>query len=528
MNRISMRFAKELKGNGLFEKVSHLKAYVGDIHNHCGISYGYGTIENAVKFAINQLDFFSVTGHFAWPDMESNTEMKIPPEVICYHKEGFKKLRENWPHYMEVMQASENEGVIPFFSYEYHSFEYGDYTILCRNTNEELPPIVPEGEQDLRLKRLIEGNDSQTERFLATPHHIGYKTGYRGINWSLFSEKVSPLVEIVSMHGCAESEEARPQYLHTMGPRSLTNTYQGGLKLGHHFGVVGSTDHHNAAPGSYGFGRTVIFLENLSRDSVWNALKNRKTSAATGDPIEAMLFVNGKEAGSISDRHNGLINVDGYVAGFDKLEKVEIIQEGNVLHGCYSFPSEGDSGYISFRFGWGKKHQMATWDIKVYGENCQVFDASPRLRGIDMVDPLDTPQDAGAAIPKYVFDGSTVSLHMVTDGNPTAQTDNSNGFVLGIKPSEDAKVICEISVTWDDRTIQKRYVFPVDALTSGQLTEYVDGFVSPAIEVGKFRTVNECSCHINATLNTDSQGAIYMRAYQKNGDGVFTSPVSFR
>ena len=90
MNRISRFFEKELRKIGKYDDVARLNAYVGDIHNHCGISYGYGTIENAVAFASQQLDFFSVTGHFAWPDMSDNPDMMIPEDVQEYHREGFR------------------------------------------------------------------------------------------------------------------------------------------------------------------------------------------------------------------------------------------------------------------------------------------------------------------------------------------------------------------------------------------------------------------------------------------------------
>ena len=46
-----------------------LTAYFGDLHNHCGISYGLGPIEQAYANAREQLDFCSVTGHAFWPDM---------------------------------------------------------------------------------------------------------------------------------------------------------------------------------------------------------------------------------------------------------------------------------------------------------------------------------------------------------------------------------------------------------------------------------------------------------------------------
>ena len=529
MNRIAKNFEKELKELGIYEEFSSLNSYVGDIHNHCGISYGYGKLENAIAFAKTQLDFFSVTGHFAWPDMENDSKMMIPPDVVKYHKEGFAKLRRNWPEYKRLMKECESDGFIPFFSYEYHSFKYGDYTILCKNTDEDLPNPVEEGEEDNRLTNLLNGDEKQTDRFLSTPHHIGYKEGYRGISWKYFNEKVSPVVEIVSMHGCAESYEAHPLYLHTMGPRSSKNTYQGGLSLKHHFGVVGSTDHHNAAPGSYGSGRTVLFLPNIDRESIWNALKSRHTSAASGDPIETLLIVNNAIAGDIAPKHNGFINIEGFVAGFDKLDKVEIIQDGNVIAGEYSFNGDDSyEGFISFKFGWGKKHKAAIWDIELEAENGEIKDYIGRLRGIDMVDPLDVPKDSGSTLPRLSFDGKKVVLHVVTDGNPTAQTDSTAGLALEVEGNKNTKIICSVKVLWNNEIINKCYEFKLSELKETQQTQYINGFVSPAIEVGLLRTNRECCCHIKKTIKTESQGAVYLRAYEKNGDCVFTSPISFR
>jgi hypothetical protein len=43
---------------------------------------------------------------------------------------------------------------------------------------------------------------------LLIPHHIGYPTGYRGINWTAFTSEFWPVVEIVSFHGLSEHTEA--------------------------------------------------------------------------------------------------------------------------------------------------------------------------------------------------------------------------------------------------------------------------------------------------------------------------------
>ena len=528
MNRISEYFEKELRENGHYEEVSSLNAYVGDIHNHCAISYGYGSIESAIAFARNQLDFFSVTGHFAWPDMEDKS-MMIPEDVIAYHKQGFSRLRKNWPHYKECMKNVTTNSFIPFLSYEYHSFKYGDYTILAKDIDAELPSTVDEGEEDRRLDILLSGGIDQQDELLCTPHHIGYKTGYRGINWQYFNENVSPLVEIASMHGCAESFETRLKYLHTMGPRCGQNTYQGGLEQGFHFGVVGSTDHHNAAPGSYGSGRTVLYAKELTRDSIWNALRNRDTSCATGDPIETVLYVNGTKAGRIANISNGTLEIEAYVSSFDKLEKVEVIQDGKAIVGRYDFEADDSnsySGFVSFMFGWGKKHKKAIWDIEVSIENGTLLDSSPRIRGVDMVDPLDVPADTMA--PKYSFEDGKVRLHVATDGNTTAQSDCTNGFVLDIDGNDKSVLVCKAIVEWDDNKIEKEYRFPVTLLKEEERSEYIHGFVSPAIEVGKFRQRKECNAYIHERINTNSNGSVYLRAYEKNGDAVYTSPVTFR
>ena len=51
-----------------------LRPFYGDLHNHCDISYGHGSLLEALKRARRQLDFVSVTGHAYWPDMPIDDE----------------------------------------------------------------------------------------------------------------------------------------------------------------------------------------------------------------------------------------------------------------------------------------------------------------------------------------------------------------------------------------------------------------------------------------------------------------------
>lgn len=46
-----------------------MNRYWGDLHNHCGITYGYGSLKHALDRAKSHLDFCAVTGHAMWPDI---------------------------------------------------------------------------------------------------------------------------------------------------------------------------------------------------------------------------------------------------------------------------------------------------------------------------------------------------------------------------------------------------------------------------------------------------------------------------
>ena len=67
-----------------------MNIYWGDLHNHCGITYGFGSLENAIQRARGRLDFCAFTGHAMWPDIYSKT-----PEtefLVNFHEVGFKKI----------------------------------------------------------------------------------------------------------------------------------------------------------------------------------------------------------------------------------------------------------------------------------------------------------------------------------------------------------------------------------------------------------------------------------------------------
>lgn len=495
---------------------------VGDVHNHCGISYGHGTLEHAIAFAEAQLDFFSVTGHFAWPDM-SGGELSIPPAVQDYHREGFKKLRKGWPEYLRQMQEASKRGIVPFVSYEFHSFEFGDYTIVVKDLNAQLPE-EPEGRDD-RLRNLIRDNVAARTGVLCIPHHIGYKEGYRGISWSRFNEKASPVVEIISMHGCAESSHAPINYLHTMGPRSRDNTMQGGLERGYRFGITGSTDHHNASPGSYGSGRTGLWSTKKASDEIFSSIVDRKTLACSGDPVMIAMFAGGAAIGDVAKAGEDGVDIDAYILSPSRLDKIELVQEGRVISSIVDFPkTDGVRRRFDFAFGWGQRNTPCSWKVSISVENAGIMDVVPRLRGAYIVDPLAKPSEKADVVPSVRHTGNAVEIICDTDGNVSPTTDCTQGFSLALETEGEYRFEVHATAEFSGKVVERTFSYCQEDFKLGPVSEYMDGFVSPSFQIDQM-TEGECKCELHHHLDVDHDTHVYLRVYEKNGDFTVTSPI---
>lgn len=66
--------------------------YVGDLHNHCNLSYGHGSLTDALENSRRQLDFVSVTGHANRPDMPVDDPSIA--HIIDFHVKGFARLKD--------------------------------------------------------------------------------------------------------------------------------------------------------------------------------------------------------------------------------------------------------------------------------------------------------------------------------------------------------------------------------------------------------------------------------------------------
>jgi hypothetical protein len=488
-----------------------LNLYYGDLHNHCGLSYGHGSLTDALTNARMQLDFASVTIHAAWPDLPVD-DPKLT-YLIDYHQQGFAKALANWPDYLQTIEAANNEGTfVTFPSYEWHSIAYGDHCVYYKDANDSHILDAP----DLpALRAAVKG---LTTPALLIPHHIGYKQGSRGINWSAFSSELSPVAEIFSFHGLSESSEGPYPYLHSMGPRHECSTAQYGWSQGHVFGVIGSTDHHNAFPGSYGYGRLGVWADSLTRDGLWDAIRARRTYALTGDRIRLHFTLNNRLMGDIcppdTERR---IRVD--VTGGGALDTIDVLRNNEVIHRENVIPLRGAGGVykLYIETGWGEQQDPVDWEVALSVQSGQLLSVEPRFRGFG---PTDSPHADDFAFSRWARDGDDgVRFHTRTRPNASLHTATTEGLALEI--AGDARTGLTLTVNG-----QVHHLSLGDLLT-GSRTYYLGGFVSPAICLHRAVPAAEFTHSFELTDRREStrRDWYYVRVRQRNDQWAWSSPI---
>ncbi len=489
--------------------------FYGDIHNHNAHGYGVGSIERSLDVARTHLDFFAFTGHSSWHDMPSMEGGRERHWI-----EGFKRLKETWPRVQQVIADGNRDGEFcAFLGFEWHSSVWGDQCVVFP---EDHRPIFYAGDVERLRSFCIE------EKALMIPHHLAYPKGVRGVNWDVFREDCTPVVEIFSEHGASESDRGPFDfYTHSMGGRETANTARAALDAGKRFGFVASSDDHAGFPGAYGEGLMAAVATDLTRPALLEAIRARRTYALTGDRIEVEFSVDGAPMGATIEAGRQA-QVSYAVRGRDEIDVVEIIQDGRVVHRAYAdeTPAAVDTAVDTFaqpvqvrlEWGWGPWGALALericdWaiEVKVTGGRIERF--FPCLSSMPFDEQrrhrFDRQGDAGLAIRSYT-------------SRKDAYRENPNqSVVLELAAGPDAS----LGLTLTE---------PVSQNVTTRLTDLVRG--SANLRTGPFpkesyqwhRLVPAGASSVSGKVMLEApvhKSYVYLRARQKNGHTAWASPV---
>lgn len=501
-----------------------MNPYYGDLHNHCGLSYGHGSLEDALRNARVQLDFCSVTGHALWPDMPAETP-EIQP-ILDFTRRGFARVRRQWDAAQRTFDEFQEDGRFSAFpGFEMHSCRDGDYTVVYRDPGRKILEVSGLSELQQTVARLRR----EGAGILAFPHHLAYKRGQRGVNWDSFDPDISPLIEIVSMHGCSELLDSPRPFLHSMGPADAGSSLAAGLELGVPFGVIGGTDHHSAHPGSYGHGRMGVWADKNTRAALWDGFMNRRTWALTGDRIELNMAMNDQSMGTAvgpADTRDMTFDVEAGAA----IDSVDVVRNGRIakrftipndLPGTHDSCSAPLRTKVFLEVGWGTVGKRVDWEVEFGITDGEVLDIEPRFRGAEVVSPLDDPDGAGAAhwySQCRRTDARHASFRTRTYGNPNTSTRATQGVCLHVEMPRTAAVLAVLN--------GHEIRVPLRALLQGQRCGRLGLIDSPCWLLHRAPVESEYKWRLSwqDTRHSDCD-TYYVRVRQRNDQWAWSSPV---
>lgn len=347
----------------------------GETH-HNTYQFGEQTppLDEICREAAKHLDFYAAAYYTSHADAfrpgGHSTELEGAQELILEKWKEKARLTKEWAEVEEATKSHNQPGsFVTFPGYEWQGDgSWGDHNVYYRN--EGLPIFRVQTIEELY-------NSLRGHHAIAIPHHTGYYVGRRAPNWQLCDEKISPFVEMFSVHGCSEADEewvGLRQNSH-LGPGTAGGTYQDALDQGLHLGAICSTDNWGNVPGHYGQGLMACVARELTRDSLWEAFLSRSVYGVTGDRIQLEFTVNAAPMGSII-RASRQQQVRVKVRGSDALDRIEVLRNGRVIathchQGTWDLPGPGVRTRFKLRIeaGWGPRpNEMALPDREWRGE----------------------------------------------------------------------------------------------------------------------------------------------------------------
>lgn len=488
------------------------KLFWGDLHNHNELGLAKGSLQRSIDLARGHLDFFACTGHSHWHDMP-----KLPGTGNKMFRDGFARQAKLWPKSCQMIRDANTDDFVAMMGYEWHSSKFGDYCVIFPDDQAEL--FLPD-----HVEKLLDF--AEAKGALAIPHHVGYKQGWRGANFDHFRPTASPVVEVFSEHGCTVSDRSPyPMIRHSMGGRSTSNTIARQLLKGRRFGFVASTDTHRGYPGAYGQGVAGVWARDLSAESLFEAMRARRTYAATGDRIALEVFVNGQPMGSelpaTTDRQ-----IDVRVEGQDAVERVELVRNGRVIERYYPAdhvegpPKLPGRAKCRIQYGWGPWAQfdlgrICLWDAVIRIEGGRFWQVIPCFQ----VAPFDEQLRDKLTI----VSENEIHLQSNTTRVKCYGEDPTKAIVCCLEGKPDSILSVQLRKP-TEKTVRAR----LRDLTEDNVVTFTGPFTTESYVISRLASPREYSAAIrwhDRRSATDRPDWYYVRVTQYNGQYAWSSPI---
>jgi len=300
----------------------------GNLHEHSNSSYCWpagtdGTLHEDYRFGIfsEGYDFVGMTDH-AYSTSEVHWRRNIRLSDFYNESEKFVAI----PAIEWTLQSDPNLNGIQHGAGHYNIIfaSSEDARKYIRNKHEIYCPRTPESEIAPMLWRML---DKKGINCVTIPHHSADKV--HPTDWNVTNAKYVTVVEIFQCRGNNEYPGCpREKNLKRYTPTQYKQAYidYAFKTKKYKMGFIASGDHN-----SMGIGVAALWVKEVSRAGIIEALQNRRTFATTGDKMFIDLKVNGTIMGA-TNTANKVPEIVINVIGQYPLEKVEILRNSKVIH----------------------------------------------------------------------------------------------------------------------------------------------------------------------------------------------------
>ena len=313
---------------------------LGDLHEHSEGSYCWpagadGTLHDDYRYGLYSegYDFVGMTDHTN--SMDEPYWRKSLRIADFYNEEGFYIAipSAEWTlspekGYQTVPRGVGHRNVIFSSTVEAEKF--------IRNGKEIYSEFSPECDSSPKLWQLIREKNIDC---VAIPHHVTDEV--HPCDWSVRDEEIEPIVELFQCRGNAEYRGCpRENNLDRHQTSQCDETFiDYALRdKGYKIGFIASGEHNNM-----GIGLAALWVKEVNRKGIIEALRARRTFGTTGDKIFMDVKVNDVLMGEVA-KLNGAPKIKIKTQGQKEIERVELLRNSRVIQTWK--PEKGDEVFM--------------------------------------------------------------------------------------------------------------------------------------------------------------------------------------
>ena len=268
-----------------------------------------------------------------------------------------------------------------------------------------------------------------------------------------------------------------------------------------------------------------VFASSLTREALWEAFLARRVYAATGDKIDARLFVDDAWIGS-TIKSNSRRSIRTTVNASDAIDRVELIKNGRIIQRFFADASTTQNNRYRLRitWGWGRKDEPAGW-------NCQLNLSAGAITSIETCfsgQSVAAPKGVGGHdtsadehdLPHAVIDRGDrhCAWRSITTGNLSLRHPTTQAISFEVEAPDSAGVKVEVNGQVFEHSL-------ADLLHAGR-SHYLRGWLSEAIRIGPLVQLSECQIEAQLTDEPELDVDYYrLQVAQKNGQWAWLSPI---